>query len=222
MNFNRFLRFFHKYLNLIISAQLLIWTISGLFFAYNKDSLNVSDYFLLEEDKAFVIPNNILYPELQEINFFYRNNEIIYKIKNLSGESYFNLNGEKVKKLSLIEAEEILENKTTLFSLESIEITEESSGSEYRNLKLPIYKILSVNADGEEVNAYIDPLSGKILSLRTNKWRQWDFLWGLHIMDWTERNRIDNIFLKFFTALALLSSISGLLLFFNFKKKFKD
>ena len=91
-----------------------------------------------------------------------------------------------------------------------------------RNLKLPVYKILSVNSDGEEVNAYMDPLSGKILALRTNKWRQWDFLWGLHIMDWTERNRVDNFFLKFFTILALLSSISGLLLFFSFnKKKFK-
>ena len=222
MNFNSFLRFFHKYLNLIVSAQLLIWTISGLFFAYNKASLNVSDYFVFEEDREFVIPNNIAYPELQEINFFYRNNEIIYKIKNLNGESYFNLEGKRVKKLSLIEAEEILENKTNLFSLESIEIIEGSNGSEYRNLKLPVYKILSVNSDGEEVNAYMDPLSGKILALRTNKWRQWDFLWGLHIMDWTERNRVDNFFLKFFTILALFSSISGLLLFFSFnKKKFK-
>ena len=39
-SFSKFIRIFHKYLNLLISFQLLLWTISGLFFAYNKKNLD--------------------------------------------------------------------------------------------------------------------------------------------------------------------------------------
>jgi len=45
-------------------------------------------------------------------------------------------------------------------------------------------------------------------------------MWGFHIMDWQERDNIDNLFLKIFSILALVSSITGILLFFkiDFKK----
>jgi hypothetical protein len=34
-------------------------------------------------------------------------------------------------------------------------------------------------------------------------------------MDWQERDNIDNLLLKIFSILALISSISGILLFFK-------
>jgi hypothetical protein len=40
-------------------------------------------------------------------------------------------------------------------------------------------------------------------------------MWGLHIMDWQERDNIDNLFLKVFSILALISAISGVILFFK-------
>jgi len=45
-------------------------------------------------------------------------------------------------------------------------------------------------------------------------------MWGLHIMDWKERDNISNILLKIFSILALVSSITGIMLFFklDFKK----
>jgi len=40
-------------------------------------------------------------------------------------------------------------------------------------------------------------------------------MWGFHIMDWETRDDIDNLLLKIFSILALISSITGVLLFFK-------
>ena len=71
----------------------------------------------------------------------------------------------------------------------------------------------------KNINIYIDPYSAKIVAIRSNQWRIWDFMWGLHIMDWNERDDIGNVFLKIFSILALLSAISGIYLFFYTNKK---
>ena len=62
--------------------------------------------------------------------------------------------------------------------------------------------------------------SGNVVAIRSDKWRIWDLMWGLHIMDWKERDNIDNLFLKIFSILALVSSLTGIMLFFklDFKK----
>jgi len=46
-------------------------------------------------------------------------------------------------------------------------------------------------------------------------------MWGIHIMDWNERDNIGNLFLKAFSILALLSALSGIYLFFNSSKRRK-
>ena len=39
MKTKRFVRNFHRYLSIFVSIQLLLWTISGIYFAYNKIEL---------------------------------------------------------------------------------------------------------------------------------------------------------------------------------------
>ena len=58
-------------------------------------------------------------------------------------------------------------------------------------------------------------MSGEIAAIRSDSWRTWDFMWGAHIIDYRDRDHIDNFFLKFFSILALLSAISGIVLFFK-------
>ena len=58
-------------------------------------------------------------------------------------------------------------------------------------------------------------MSGEITAIRSDSWRTWDFLWGTHIMDYSERENIDNLLLKIFSLLALVSAMSGIMLFFS-------
>ena len=71
------------------------------------------------------------------------------------------------------------------------------------------------NANDKEINAYLNIFSGDIVAIRSAQWRIWDLMWGFHIMDWQERDNIDNILLKIFSVLALISSLSGILLYFK-------
>ena len=80
---------------------------------------------------------------------------------------------------------------------------------------------MALNNKDKKINLYIDIYSGEITAVRSLQWRIWDLMWGFHIMDWQTRDKINNIFLKIFSILALVSSVSGILLFFrvDFKSK---
>ena len=172
------LRKFHRYISLLIAAQLLLWTVSGIYFSFNK-------------------------------------------IENVRGEQYrvsktetLKVDSLKLEKLDLESAMQIIEEETIL-QPQTIEIIEEPKrGSEYRGRNLPLYKAVSLSNEGKEINVYQDPFTGEIVAIRSAQWRIWDLMWGLHIMDWVDRENIDNLLLKVFSFLALLTSISGITLFF--------
>lgn len=173
------LRKFHKYISLIVSVQLLLWTISGIYFSFNK-------------------------------------------IENVRGEQYRIENKapspnqkEQTKMLSTEEAKKIVSLKTTLTPIQTLLIDEEVRGSEFRGRNLPLYKVISENENGKKINVYVDPFSGEVSAIRSLQWRIWDFMWGIHIMDWVERDNIDNLWLKVFSFIALFTSLSGIILFFN-------
>ena len=173
------LRKFHKYISLFIAIQLLLWTISGIYFSFNK-------------------------------------------IENVRGEQYLAIQAKpkiertiNEKKLDFESAKRIVEKKTILIP-QSIEIIEESKrGSEYRGRELPLYKVISLTKDGKEINVYQNPFTGEIVAIRSSQWRIWDLMWGFHIMDWVDRDNIDNTLLKIFSFIALFTSISGVVLFFK-------
>ena len=175
------LRQFHRYISLIIAIQLLLWTISGIYFSFNK-------------------------------------------IENIRGEQYLveqptqeQPTQKDITKISFEEAKVIVSKMTTLTPISVEIIDEEQTGSEYRGRELPLYKIVSLNENEEKINVYQNPFSGEIVAIRSPQWRIWDLMWGFHIMDWVERDNIDNILLKIFSFIALFTSISGVILFFRKK-----
>ena len=111
----------------------------------------------------------------------------------------------------------MIEEETFLKPLNLELIEDAKAGSEYRGRDLPLYKIIAENDKGEEINIYQNPYTGEILAIRSQQWRIWDLMWGLHIMDWTERDNIGNIFLKIFSFIALFTAATGIILFFKRK-----
>ena len=145
------------------------------------------------------------------------------KIEDVRGSQYLRtievIETPKSNKIELQKALLIVADKTFLQPISVVEITEDKAGSEYRGRSLPLYMIETINRESEEINVYLDPFSEEIVAIRSNQWRIWDFMWGIHIMDWNERDNIGNIFLKVFSILALLSALSGIYLFFVTNKR---
>ncbi|MDB9813632.1 PepSY domain-containing protein [Gammaproteobacteria bacterium] len=212
------IRKIHKYLSLFISIQLLLWTVSGIYFAYNKIELVRGEHLRNQtiEELSFDLKN---LPPIQakSIDIIVRLGQPLIKINTMSGISYLNKDGSPASKIKLDEAMKIVQNRTSLNPLSALEIVDVPAGAEYRGRDLPLYQVITDHQDN--IKVYLDAFSGEIVAIRSSSWRVWDFLWGLHIMDYIDRDNINNILIKIFSILALISSLSGVILFFITQKK---
>ena len=206
----------HKYLSFLISIQLLLWTVSGIYFAFNKiENVRGEQY---REEPNFNVDFSKLNFQIdgaRNIRVIDRMDQEILVVDGIYGREYLNFEGKDVDQLKEEEAKALSAKQTSLIP-ESVDlITENTIGSEYRGRALPIYRVKSVNEAGESINVYLNVYTGEVEAVRSNQWRIWDLMWGFHIMDWETREDIDNLLLKIFSILALISSITGVLLFFK-------
>ena len=211
----------HKYLSFFISIQLLLWTVSGIYFAFNKiENVRGEQYRLNQPADILLGELSFSIPDATDINIKKRLGDTIVIASTKSGMRYLDTNGNPVNHITSDEAMAIVEQATTLQPQRVEQVNDSSRGSEYRGRALPIYRVITKNANDAEINVYVNIYSGDISAIRSVQWRIWDLMWGFHIMDWVERDNIDNILLKIFSILALVSSLTGVLLFFkvDFKK----
>mgnify|MGYP006101494139 CR=1 FL=1 len=213
----RFLiRYIHKYLSFFISLQLLLWTISGIFFAFNKIELVRGEQYRLIPNYSFNLSNfDFEIYDAINVKVMKRLGEDILVSKRELNTKYLDIDGKSIAKISSKEAKKIVQDRTTLNPISAEEIIKQKNGSEYRGRELPLYKVLSSDIDDKEINVYLNMYSGEIVAIRSFQWSVWDLMWGFHIMDWQERDDINNLLLKIFSILALLSAITGILLFFK-------
>lgn len=71
-------------------------------------------------------------------------------------------------------------------------------------------------ADG--TNVYVGRDTGRIEAVRTRWWRAFDFAWGLHIMDLSEREDTSHPILIIFAAISLVGALIGCVLMFRRRK----
>jgi hypothetical protein len=70
--------------------------------------------------------------------------------------------------------------------------------------------------DGTHV--YVGEQTGNIEAVRTQYWRLFDFMWGLHIMDLQTREDTSHPILILFAALGVIGSVLGCILMFRRRK----
>ena len=214
------IRLFHKYLSLVISIQLLLWTVSGIYFAFNKIELVRGEQYLIEQNVS-----KLNFKEVESsfsgknVNFVRRLDEWIIKVETDSGFSYTDLQGQNLDELNAEEVREVVRQSTKLIPLMVQRIDKPEIRAEFRGRNLPIFKVATSTTDN--INVYVDAFTGEVTAIRSDSWRIWDFLWGAHIIDYSERENINNFLIKILSILALISSLSGIVLFFKtfkFKK----
>jgi hypothetical protein len=67
---------------------------------------------------------------------------------------------------------------------------------------------------------YISPYTGELVSRRHDLWRTFDFVWMFHIMDYDDRQDVNNPLIRVFTWMALVTAASGgWLLVYSFRRK---
>ena len=111
----RNVRVLHKYFSLIVSVQLLLWTISGIFFAFNKIELIRGEGYLVNQDVSVSFEN----PEFEirssdSVIMLKRLDKTVFMIQNDDDVSYLDSKGENIPKLNFRESQEIVRSVTSL------------------------------------------------------------------------------------------------------------
>jgi len=208
------IRKIHKYLSVLISIQLLLWTISGIYFAFNQIELVRGEQYRQDDKVSIDLSRvDIKVLDADSIRFIKRLDAPALVVKKDNEIQYLDLMGNPLDKLSLQEVQSIVGSSTTLRVLDAEEVLIPEPGAEYRGRPLPLYRVRSINDEDEEINVYVAGFSGEVVAIRNEQWRIWDLMWGLHIMDWEERDDFNHWLLRVFSVLALISSVTGLFLF---------
>ena len=232
-----FFRKAHRWLGLIVSIQLLMWTASGLFFSIPDITDVRGEQYLTQSNSininqqarenivsiSAIIDNAKVNLEANEtVLLKHRAGRLIYQVEKNPPEKkliFDALTGQPMTYITSTEAISIVSARTELSPTEAVLINEPKIGSEFRGRDLPLFKVTVTKPKKGIV--YVDPVTGEIAAIRTKLWRAWDFLWSLHIMDYQERDDFSHWLLRLFSALGVLTVLSGIILWF-YSGKFQD
>jgi hypothetical protein len=220
----------HRRLGLVVGIQLLLWTAGGLFFSLNPIAKVRGE---TEEPEAppleFATPPSSPAEALNELLLDHPQADIstvllrhhldgaIYEITFLeNGEPHWALadvsTGELRATVDREEAEAIARRAYAPDSpvADVTLVAETTSGSEYRERPLPAYRVTFDDPLGTRL--YVSVERGVVTARRNDRWRWFDFLWMLHIMDYQTRDNFNTILLQAVSALGLVTVLSGFIL----------
>jgi len=218
----------HKWLGLFIGLQVVIWSLSGLYMTViHIDTIHgdhlvrampspAADASKLSDPLAVAAANRAT-----GIRLVFVRGEPAYALQTERGEKLVDAaSGQPVRTLSEAEVRAIA--RSTYTGTEEIASAELITRipNEVRGRQPPLWRVEFANWN--KPTLYFSPSTGELLSRRHELWRVFDFVWMLHIMDYDERENVNNTLLRIFTWGASAMALSGIwLLFYSFHRKKK-
>jgi len=210
----RRLRRWHRLIAIATSIQLLLWTLSGLFFAFVDIDYVRGHQFKVPASPVALDLTQFAVTEFDAQHLVVRERlpgEMLVGVYSESGVQWLDQNGALAQALTAEEALALGATRTVMTPNRSEWVDQPEVGSEYRGAPLPLWRLWE--SDVPDRVAYMDALSGEVLAVRHGAWRWWDFLWSLHIMSYTDRDTIGTWLLKVFSVMALITAVLGVWLF---------
>ena len=214
----------HIWLGWLVGVPVLMWTVTGLIMVIkpieevrgNHLRKDVAELALPRDTNISVsLPSESTAP-VRSVTTQVERGETVTRITYMDGTSErFRANGTKMSPLSEIEARMIVERaihggdqvvSATRFDAENVPF-------DFRR-PIPVWQVAL--ADGTHV--YVGIESGEIEAVRTEWWRTFDFMWGLHIMDLQTREDTSHPILILFAGLGVMGSLLGCILMFRRRK----
>ena len=224
------LAWLHRILGLVIGIQLLLWTMGGIVMSWlplekvrGEHRERPLDAGVLTADAAhsgLVLPKGIT--AFDKLQLTWRDGRLVW-LQPLAdahpavydartGAQLPPLPEERMRRM----AEAQYRGEARLASLRLL-ADPAAVPQEYRG-PLPVWQ--AVFADDEGTRFYLSPTSGRVLDVRNDAWRFYDFFWMLHIMDYDSREDFNNFLLRTAAPTAFLMALAGwLLLFWRLRKK---
>ena len=218
----------HKWLGLFIGFQVVIWSLSGLYMTVVHIDTIHGDHLIHQTPATGITSAQLKDPlalaaanQAQAVRLAWVRNEPAYVFEGEAGEKVVDAtSGRPVVPLTEAEIQAIA--TTTYTGNEPITSTAliTEIPSEIRGRKPPLWRVEF--AHWNKPTLYFSPTTGELVTRRHELWRIFDFVWMFHIMDFDERENVNNPLLRVFTWGAVLMASSGIwLLFYSFHRKKK-
>lgn len=218
----------HKWLGLFIGLQVVIWSLSGFYMtAIHIDTIH-GDHLIRPQPMASVEASDLRDPlsvasanAADNIRLAWVRNQPAYVLRTQADEIVVDATTTRpVSPLSEAEVKAIAAaTYTGEDAIASAELITEIPG-EIRGWKPPLWRVEFDHWNRPTL--YFSPTTGELITRRHELWRIFDLVWMLHIMDYDERENINNPLLRTFTWGAVMMALSGIwLLFYSFHRKRK-
>ena len=232
VNFRRW----HKWLFLVIGAQMLMWMIGGFYMVAVPLTIIHGDHLVKESDSSAFVP-----PNAADLNRILSKTDRVLRIKPAPqmGETVLEIQFPERKALYDLAQDEFIdppnekdifriakEKHATAASPAKIDLLTEPL-TELQGRPMPLWR--AEFAGSFRPTLYFSPETGELISRRHDLWRIFDFVWMLHIMDYEERANVNNVLLRSVAGINLMAVITGLFLVYytlgkdrRSKKQFKS
>lgn len=208
----------HKWLALIIGAQLLIWFTSGVIMSFLPIE-KVRGEHLVDRETVVAVPAGVALAPPQRIiaqagapvealTWHMLDSRAVAELTTAKGVRLFDAaTGAALPpvdaKLATRIAQSAWKAADKPKSTASL-VTKESL--EYR-AALPAWRVAF--ADPDHTSVFVARDTGRITAVRTGTWRLYDFFWSLHIMDWKNHENFNTWWLLGFAIGGLLLGLAG-------------
>jgi uncharacterized iron-regulated membrane protein len=218
----------HKWLGLLIGIQVVIWSLSGLYMTVVHIDTIHGDHLIRQPGAKRVPAAELADPiavaaanDAQSARLAWLGDRPIYVLKGdgvevavdaRTGAAVGRPNEADIRAI----AAEIYAGNEPIATAALVK----DLPLEVRGRKPPLWRVEFDHWN--RPTFYFSPVTGEPVSRRHELWRIFDFVWMLHIMDYDERENVNNGLLRTFTWGALLMALSGAwLLIYSFPKKKK-
>ncbi len=230
MNLRRHTFKIHRWLGLVVSLQLLAWSVGGLYFTlFDIEAIHGTTDSTPQQQPAAIPPeggttatqaiataiaDGIDQNRVHSVMLLHRRGLLVWELRDSAHHAIalVSVNGGGL--LPMVDEEEARKIALADFihpaSVIESRLIEADPPGEFRGRRLPAWRIDLDHS--KAVHLYIDAISGKIVARRNRIWRIFDFFWMLHIMDYDEREDFHHPLLTSASILAVLTSLSGVML----------
>ncbi|MBY6019411.1 hypothetical protein [Ferrimonas balearica] len=221
-------RRWHRLLMWVIGLQMVIWAISGSYFA-------LMNIHFIHGDHLVAPPSRPLSAESYRVTF----SELRARYPDATGFSLTRIADQPVIQMTIQGQQRLLDPQSGAplppvseslarrigqqaylgsGSLSAATLLTDTAPSELSPRHLPAWRL--DYDDLGQTSLYISQLSGELVTKRHRYWRWFDRLWYLHILDYDDGEDLNNLLLRTAAWLALAGTLSGaLLLWFRLRRR---
>ncbi|MEP3051425.1 MAG: PepSY domain-containing protein [Erythrobacter sp.] len=212
----------HIWLGWLVGVPIVMWTATGLFMVSKPIEEVRGNHLRIDmPDQPLILPGSDLatpQAELEEMRAVMQNGRAVAILTSIDGKvTRVDMgSGEAIPQLDGAQARALVEKRIVGGEkVRSVRFFDAAEVPIDFRRPIPVWQVMLEGG----TYIYVGRDTGEIEAVRTRWWRWFDIMWGLHIMDLSDREDTSHPILIVFAALSLIGALLGCVIMFRKRKR---